>query len=73
MGCSQKQISFLDVLISKNDNEITLVTSLFTKSIDSHSYLHTTSSHRSIYKKSLPYGQAILLKQICSNDVNLQR
>ena len=40
MKYSQKQINFLDVLISKNDNESSLVTSLFTKSIDSHQYLH---------------------------------
>ena len=29
----QKQINFLEVLVSKNDNESNLVTSLFTKSI----------------------------------------
>ena len=70
MEYSQKQINFLDVLISKNDNESSLVTSLFTKSIDSHQYLHATSCHRSIYKKSITYGQAI---RICSNKVDLQR
>ena len=56
MEYSQKQINFSDVLISKNDNESSLVTSLFTKSTDSHQYLHATSCHRSIYKKSIPYG-----------------
>ena len=35
MEYSQKQINFLDVLISKNANESCLVTSLFTKSTDS--------------------------------------
>ena len=73
MEYSQKQINFLDVLISKNDNESSLVTSLFTKSTDSHQYLHATSYHRSIYKKSIPYGQAIRMKQICLNEVDLQR
>ena len=61
------------MLISKNDNESSLVTSLFTKSTDSHQYLHATSYHRSIYKKSIPYGQAIRMKQICLNEVDLQR
>ena len=69
---SQKQINFSGVLISKNDNESSLVTSLFTKSTDSHQYLQATSCHRSIYKKSIPYGQAIRMKFICSNEVDLQ-
>ena len=73
MEYSQKQINFLDVLISKNDNESSLVTSLFTKSTDSHQYLHATSCHRSIYKKLIPYGQVIRMKRICSNEVDLQR
>ena len=70
---SQKQIIFLDMLISQNDNESSLVTSLFTKSTDSHQYLHATSCHRSIYKKSILYGQAIQMKRICSNEVDLQQ
>ena len=61
------------MLISKNDSESSLVTSLFTKSTDSHQYLHVTSCHRSIYKNSLPHGQAIRMKRICSNEVDLQR
>ena len=73
MEYSQKQINFSDVLISKNDNESSLVTSLFTKSTDSHQYLHATSCHRSVYKKTIPYGQAIRMKRICSNEVDLQR
>ena len=72
MEYSQKQINFSDVLISKNDNESSLVTSLFTKSTDSHQYLHATSCHRSIYKKTIPYGQTIRMKQIRSNEVDLQ-
>ena len=69
----QKQINFVDELVSKNDNESNLVTSLFTKSTDSRQYLHTTSCHRSIYKNSIPYGQVIGMKWICSNEVDLQR
>ena len=73
MKYSQKQINFLDVLISKNDNESSLVTSLFTKSNDNHQYLHATPRHRSIYKKSIPYVQDIQIKRICSNEVDLQQ
>ena len=58
----QKQINFLDVLMSKNENEKNLVTSLFTKPTDTHQYLHATSCHRSVYKKSIPYGQTIRMK-----------
>ena len=38
----QKQINILDVLISKNYNESSLMTTLFTKSFDTHQYLHAT-------------------------------
>ena len=68
---SQKEINCLDVLISKNDNKSSLVTSSFTKSNDSHQYLHAKSCHRPIYKKSIPYGEAIRMKWICSNEVDL--
>ena len=38
-----------------------------------HQYLHATLCQRSVYKKSIPYGQAIQMKRICSNEVDLQR
>ena len=56
MEYSQKQIIFLNVLISKNVNESSLITSLFTKSTDAHQDLNATSCHRSVYKRSIPYG-----------------
>ena len=55
MEYSQKQINFLDVLISENNKETILVTSLFTKSTNNHQYLHATSCHGSIYKKLIPH------------------
>ena len=73
MEYSQNQINFLNVLIIKNGNASSLVTSLLTKSTDSHQYFHATSCHRSIFKKSIPYGQSIRMKRICSNEVDLQR
>ena len=73
MEYSQNQINFLNVLMIKNGNASSLVTSLLTKSTDSHQYFHATSCHRSIFKKSIPYGQSIRMKRICSNEVDLQR
>ena len=40
---------------------------------DSHQYSYATSCCRSIHKKSIPYDQAILMKLICSNEVDIQR
>ena len=71
MEYCQKQIFFKDVLISKNDNECSLITSLFTKSTNTHQCLHATSCHRPVNKKSIPYGPAFQMKRICSNEVDL--
>ena len=73
MEYSQKQINFLDVLKSENDKEGSLITSLFTKSTDTHQYLNATSCHRSVYKKPIPYSQSIQMKRICSNEDDFQR
>ena len=50
-----------------------LITSLFTKSTDKHQHLHVTSCHKSVYKKSIRYGQIIRIKRVCSIEVGLQR
>ena len=31
-------------------------------------YIYATSFHRSIYKRSIPYGQAVRIKRICSDE-----
>ena len=41
------------------------------KSPDTHQFLHFRSCHRYVYKKSIPYGQAIRMKRICSNEEKL--
>ena len=46
---------------------------MFTKSTDTHQYLRAASRQRLVHKKSIPYGQAIQMKRICSNVVDLQR
>ena len=44
---------------------------LYCKSTDTHQFLHFRSCHRYSYKKSIPYGQAIRMKRICSNEENI--
>ena len=67
MGFSKEQINFLDVRISQEEGA--LPTDLYCKSTDTHQFLHFRSCHHYIYKKSIPYGQAIRMKRICSNDM----
>ena len=73
MDYSKKSINFLDVKVSKSESGNTLCTSLFTKSNGTNQYLHPTSCHRSIYKKSISYGQAVRIKRICSDEEDLQQ
>ena len=49
----------------------TLETDLFCKDTDRHQYLHAKSCHRYIYKKYIPFRQAIWLRRIISNDLVL--
>ena len=68
MDYSKNSINFLDVKVSKSESGNTLCTSLFTKPTDTHQYLHATSCHRSIYKRSIHYGQAVRIKRISSDE-----
>ena len=63
MEYSEKQINFLDVLVTKSDSGEKLCSSLYTKHTDTHQYLPATSCHRVVYKKSIAYGQAVRLKK----------
>ena len=73
MDYPKNSINFLDIKVSKSESGNTLCTSLFTKPTDIHQYLHATSCHRSIYKRSIPYGQAVRIKRICSDEEDLQQ
>ena len=68
MEFSKEQINFLDVKISQKEGP--LQTDLYYKSTDTHQFLHFRFCHCYVYKKSIPYGQAIRLKRICSNEEN---
>lgn len=63
---SQKQVHFLDVLISVQNG--TLVTDQYCKPTDRTTYLASDSFHPDPLKKGLPYSQLIRLRRITSND-----
>ena len=62
---SAKEIPFLDTVIFKNQHK-GLSTKLYTKPTDRASYLHKTSYHPKSLKDSIPFGQALRVKRICS-------
>ena len=70
---SKKQINILDVLVTKSESGGKLSSCLYTKPADTHQCLHATSCHRTVYKHSIAYGQAIRLKRMCSDENYLQR
>ena len=63
---STKEIEFLDVLVINKNGQIE--TDLYVKKTDTHQYLHSTSCHRYHTKTGIPYGQALRLRRIISND-----
>ena len=66
MEFSKMQINFLDVNISQKESA--LQTDLYCKSTDTYQFIHFRSCHCYVYKKSIPYGQAI---RLCSNEEKL--
>ena len=63
---SQKEIPFLDVLITKDQQNIR--TSIYQKDTDRHMYVHKGSDHPVLTKKAIPYGLGIRAKRICSTE-----
>ena len=63
---SELTINFLDILLRTDGDSI--VTSIYTKPTDSHSYLQYGSSHPSRCKDSIPFSQLLRLRRICSVD-----
>ena len=68
---SQDTISFLDVQVSVREGGV-LMADLFCKPADTHPYLHKNSCHPWHTKKAIPYGQALRLRRICSEDHQFQ-
>ena len=73
MDNSENSINLLDRKVHKSESGRTICTSLLTNPTDTHQYLHATSCHWSIYKRSIPSGQAVRIKCICSDEEDLQK
>ncbi|XP_070549549.1 uncharacterized protein [Ptychodera flava] len=63
---SDKQISFLDTLMTLTEDKIE--TTVYNKTTDKHSYLWTTSCHPSHTFQAIPWSQSLRYRRICSND-----
>ncbi len=63
---SKTSVSFLDIFVSVNGNR--LVTTVFYKLTDSHSYLLYSSSHPKHTKRLIPFSQFLRLRRLCSED-----
>ena len=63
---SRESINILDTRVIKKDN--TLVTDLYAKPPDTHQLQHRSSCHPYHTKKGIPYGQALRIRRICSED-----
>lgn len=61
---SEQTINFLDVTLTMCDGQ--LATTVYRKPIDRQQYLHFNSYHVKHCKTSIPYGQALRFKRICS-------
>ncbi len=66
---SFESINFLDLKISINDNNV-IATSLYTKEMSKHEYLHFSSDHPTHMKKSLPYSCGLRVIKTCSNQTD---
>jgi hypothetical protein len=62
---SRVSVNFLDTTVKIVGNKI--VTDLYCKPTDSHSYLQYNSSHPQRCKDSIPYSQFLRVRRICSN------
>ena len=63
---SNKEIPFLDTLVSKEDNK--LKTKVYHKKTDQKQYLHYKSCHPLNKKDAVPYGLLIRARRTCSKD-----
>ena len=63
---STSSVTFLDVRTTLEDGKIQ--TDLYSKPTDKHQYLAMNSCHPLQCKQAIPYGQALKLRRICSNN-----
>ena len=68
---SAEETIFLDTRIYLKEYHIE--TNLYVKPIATHQYLHINSCHPKHCKTAIPYGQALRLREIFSEEENLQK
>lgn len=64
-------LPFLDTITTIHNQHIS--TSLYSKTTDSHSYLHYSSQHPKKCKDNIPYSQMLRVKRICSSPTAFQQ
>ena len=66
---SDREISFLDTIVYITEEGI-LKTKLYKKPTDRQNFLHRKSAHPNSLLKSIPFGQALRIKRICSEETD---
>ena len=69
---SPRKIAFLDAMLYKDKNN-NIQTTLYRKPTDQQAFLHAKSEHPRSLKNSIPYGQALRLKTICSTSTEFDK
>ncbi|KAM4012040.1 uncharacterized protein ACNLHF_005390 isoform 1-T3 [Anomaloglossus baeobatrachus] len=69
---SHEQVEFLDVLVRK-DAEFVLQTDLYRKPTSTNTLLHASSAHPQYMIRSVPTGQFLRLRRICSTNADFER
>ena len=68
---SYTEVNFLDVTVKLQNGVVS--TDLYSKPTDKHQYLFYTSCHPNSCKKGIPFGQALRLRRICSQDTLFEK
>ena len=63
----------MDTRVYVKVGSVRLETNLHTKTTDKHQYLHQESCHPPHTQAGIPYGQALRLRRICSEDQNFEK
>ena len=67
---SRDEVNFLDVMVVEKG--CALETDLYCEPTDSNQYLQKASCHPWHTKKGIPYGKALRIRRICSNEGRFQ-
>ena len=70
---SKSSIEFLDTKICKSKKKNELLAKIYRKPTDRKRFLDSTSAHRKSLINSIPFSQALRLKRICSETLELNK